>query len=198
MSDNGNQTQINGLLSPLLQKLRIKNAKPYFKGKVFLDVGCSLGEIIKHLPKDIDYTGIEGNSTYCENARKLHPDKNFINLYLDPVNVNKLQLKKPIDTVTMLAIVEHMDDPGGVLKGLRKYLADDGVIIISTPNKIGNSILNIGSKFGIFMNEMHEHKELFTKKRLFEIVAAAGYKVIAYHKFEFGLNHLLVIGKNED
>ena len=47
-----NNSQINGLLSPLLQKLRIKNAKRFFRGKSFLDICCSLGEIITHLPKD--------------------------------------------------------------------------------------------------------------------------------------------------
>ncbi|MCH7755802.1 GtrA family protein, partial [candidate division KSB1 bacterium] len=59
-----NNSQINGLLSPLLQKLRIKNAKRFFRGKSFLDIGCSLGEIIPHLPKDAEYVGIEGNEDY--------------------------------------------------------------------------------------------------------------------------------------
>jgi len=195
MSTKVNQSQINGLLSPILQKMRIINAKPYFSGNRFLDIGSSLGEIIKYLPLNSEYVGIEGNKIYYGNAKKLYPDKQFINLYLDRKNVKYLPVNGKFDTIIMLAILEHVDHPADILSSLKKFLSDKGVIIVSTPNKTGNAILNLGSKIGLFMNEMDEHRELFTKKRLFDMAQKSGYKVVHYHSFELGMNHLMVLSK---
>ena len=189
-----NQTPISGILSPFLQKNRFKNAKPYFKGKSFLDIGCSLGEIIPHLPKNSKYLGIEGNKTYLMNAKKRWPRHKFLNIYLEKNNVNRLNITERFDTIIALAVIEHMNEPKKILKGLKKYLKKNGIIIISTPTKFSEFILRFGSKFRIFSSsQIHKHKQHFTKKELKNLVKEAGYKIIHYHSFEFGLNHLIVI-----
>ena len=54
-------SQITGKLSPLLQKIRIKRAKRQFKGRNYIDIGCSEGELITYLPKNVKYIGIESD-----------------------------------------------------------------------------------------------------------------------------------------
>jgi len=185
-------TQINGLISPLLQIIRLSRALPFLKGKYILDVGCSNGEILKYLPVNIDYIGIEGNYNYCQRAKKNNPKFQFINLYLNENNVDKLPVSER-STIFMLAILEHLDDPISVLKGLKQYLQTHGRIIITTPSKYSRFILESGSNIKLFMREMDEHKHYFSKEDLFNISEQVQLKIKYYRKFEFGLNNLLVL-----
>ncbi len=186
------QSQINGLLSPLLQYIRIKKILPFIKGNRILDIGSSNGELLKYLPRDIDYIGIEGNAKYCKTAQLFNPNYKFINLYIDGENFINLNIPKR-DTIVMLAILEHLNKPVETLKNLKKFISKNGNIIITTPNKYSEKILKIGSNLKIFMSEMNEHKNHFSKKDLFDICRMAGTKVIHYSKFEFGFNHLIVL-----
>lgn len=188
------KSQIHGLLSPLLQYLRFKNAKPFFKGSSFLDVGSSLGESIRYLPKGVRYLGVEGNTEYYMNAKKLNPGFDFVNTYLDEEGFDKLP-KQKFDTIIALAVIEHMKKPKETLASLNSYLNKGGSIVITTPSDFAEHVLKIGSKFGLFMSEMDEHEDHMSKKKLFRIAREAGYDVKHYSRFEFGLNHLIVLTK---
>ncbi len=186
------QTQINGMLSPLLQNIRIKKALPFIRGNCILDVGCSAGEMLRYLPHDVDYIGIEGNATYFKNAQLLYPDHNFINLYIDGDNSANLDVPER-DTIIMLAILEHLNQPMETLRNLRSYLSQEGIIIITTPSNYARYVLQIGSRFRIFSSEMDEHKNHFSQSELISICRDAGSTIICYSRFEFGMNHLIVI-----
>ena len=185
-------SQINGLLSPMLQRMRFGAALPFLKGGSFLDIGCSQGEIIKHLPEGSEYTGIEGNKDYFQAARQQNPGKKFINLYLDEENAKHLDVGR-VDVIIALAVIEHMENPVDVLSAMRRYLKPGGRIIISTPSKKSELVLRFGSKLRIFTSEMHEHKKQFSKDELFDMVKRSGYRVELYKSFEIGMNHLIVI-----
>lgn len=192
MNHINNQTQINGILSSLLQKIRINKALPYIRSNRVLDVGCSIGEILRYLPNDIDYIGIEGNPTYFKNAQARNPNHTFINLYLDGHNSADLDIPER-DTIIMLAILEHLNQPIETLINLRRYLSKEGNIVITTPSNFGELFLKIGSKFRIFSSEIDEHKNHFSKKELISICKEAGAKIVYYSTFEFGMNHLIVL-----
>jgi len=190
------KTQINGILSPLLQRIRFRKAVPHIRGKGILDVGCSNGEILDHLPEGIDFIGIEGNPSYFEKARLDHPGQRFLNLYLDRDNSKGLDISGR-DTIVMLAVLEHLKDPVEILHNLGAYLADGGRIVITTPTNRAEIILKVGSRVRLFSSEMDEHEDHFSRKRLFEICRAAGYRIVHYSTFEMGLNHLIVLEPNQ-
>lgn len=192
-----NESQINGLFSLLIQEIRMKQILPFLKGNSsFLDIGSSLGEVIRYLPVKSYYVGIEGNHQFYFNAKKRYPNKNFINTYLTKENVNLLNINKKVDCIIALAVVEHMNNPVEIISALKRYLKKNGRIIITSPSKKARLILKIGSKIGLFMKEMDEHKNHFTKKELKNLVKSAGYNIEHYHSFEFGLNHFMVIRNN--
>lgn len=188
------QTQINGILSPLLQRIRINKALPHINGKKILDIGCSNGEMLKYLSQDIDYVGVEGSNSYFNKASETYPNHKFINLYIDGDNAASLDIGKQ-DTIIMLAVLEHMKFPAKILKNLKKYLAENGRIVITTPSNFSEYILKIGSKFRIFSSEMDEHENHFSKKNLMSICVSADLNILYYSRFEIGMNHLVVLEK---
>lgn len=188
------RTQINGILSPYLQKIRFKKAVPYIVGNRILDVGCSQGEILQYIPKEVDYIGVEGNPTCYDYAKTLNPNHKFLNLYIDGHSSSGLQIPER-DTVLMLAILEHLNKPLETLQNIKCYLRIGGRIIITTPASCARHILKIGSKLGIFFREIDEHKSYLSKKDLRHICTTAGMNVIHYSKFEFGTNQLVVLEK---
>ena len=187
-----NQKPLNGILSPLLQKIRIKKALPYITGKHILDVGSSEGEILRYLPHDVDYIGIEGNTACCKIAQKIYPQHNFINLYLNVYNCDNLNISER-DTILMLGILEHLAQPVEILKKLKKYLSGEGNIIITTPSNYTKWILKTGARFRMFSSDKHEHKNHFSEYELKRICENAGTSIIHYSRFEFRLNHLIVL-----
>lgn len=186
------QTQLNGFLSPLLQKIRIRKALPYIHGNRILDVGCSNGEIVEYLPDDIDYIGIEGDTGYLKDMQAIYPNHSFINVYLDGDNSADLDISKR-DTIIMLGILEHLNQPMETLRNLKRYLSKGGSIIITTPTNYAERILKIGSKFRMFSSKMDEHKNYFSKSELLSICRDAGASITHYSRFEFGMNHLIVL-----
>jgi 2-polyprenyl-3-methyl-5-hydroxy-6-metoxy-1,4-benzoquinol methylase len=188
------KTQINGILSPYLQHIRFKKALPYIVGNRIVDIGCSQGEVLKYLSKEVDYIGIEGNPIYFSLAKKINPQYTFINLYIDGDNSHNLNIQER-DTILMLAILEHLNKPLKTLTNLKTYLSQNGRIIITTPTNYSKYILKIGSKLKMFTSEVREHKNHFTKNELLYFCRNANLKIIHYSRFEFGMNQLLVLKK---
>src|SRR5690554_7939452 len=63
--------------------------------------------ILKFLPKDVDYTGIDLSEDYIINARKAHPHQRFI-----CANVAETLLldKELFDTVFLIGVQHHLTD----------------------------------------------------------------------------------------
>lgn len=49
-------------------------------------------------------------------------------------NVEIVNLARKFNTIIAGEIIEHLENPGMFLRNMRRHLADDGVLIISTPN----------------------------------------------------------------
>ena len=100
--------------------------------KRVLDVGCGAGELGRHLKEAgvKEVVGIELNEKAAEIASH----------YLDNVLVGNVEeTEMPFDEgyfdcIIYADILEHLVDPWTVLSKHKKFLADNGCIIISIPN----------------------------------------------------------------
>jgi SAM-dependent methyltransferase len=76
-------------------------------------------------------TGLDVDERTLAHARSRHPGPDFV-----VGDVRELPFADDsFDLVACFETIEHVPDPDGVLVELRRVLADDGLLLVSTPNK---------------------------------------------------------------
>lgn len=148
-----------------------------------LDVGCGAGTMGARL-KELTGAEVAGIEVFEEAARVAEER-------LDAVHRINLQatieLPYPdgyFDAMTFGDVLEHMQDPHGVLRQLRRWLADDGTIVISVPNLkhwsvIGELLVHDRFRYADkgLLDRTHVH--FFTLEELGEMLEACGFEAAA-------------------
>lgn len=183
-----------GLLSGWLQRRRMEKAIKFLEVNKVLDVGCGEGDLLRYFPKGIHYIGIDMDARNVFKAEELHPGVTFKWL-----NLNGFEgIDGFFDTIFMLAVVEHLDNPAKLVKVLARHLNPGGVIIITTPSSDSEWLLSLGSKLGIFNKEqIAQHEGLYSETELRAMAKCANLAMVHYSRFELGLNQLIVLRKGE-
>lgn len=101
--------------------------------KSFLDVGCGDGRFLKVMekqgvPRDKDY-GLELDEAVLEPLRQYG-----YQVACERVEDSTLVPDGSLDLVTMFHVIEHVNDPGPVIRKLARWMAPGGVLAIETPN----------------------------------------------------------------
>jgi O-antigen biosynthesis protein len=144
-----------------------------------LDLGCATGYFAKELKrKKCRVTGIDNNSDALKEAKKYC--EKIINCNLDDP-VNNLIPAEKFDYILLLDLIEHLPRFNRLLVLIKKYLARNGKIIITTPNiahlSIRLKLLNGNfdyTEFGILDNT---HVHFFTRKSLTACLESNGFKI---------------------
>lgn len=179
---------LDGVLSPYLRRQRLEAARPYIRGRV-LDFGCGTADICAFVGEG-RYVGVDIDGSILEVARRRYPSAGFYT----PAEYSKLPPGE-FDTVSALAVIEHLPDPAGFLGEMKSKLAPSGKIVLTTPNPMLDWAHGLGSRVGIFAKESHdEHQSLLDRAGIAAAAAAAGLKVLLYRRFLFGANQLAVLG----
>jgi 2-polyprenyl-3-methyl-5-hydroxy-6-metoxy-1,4-benzoquinol methylase len=101
-----------------------------FKGRV-LEVGCYVGVFLQSLKQEgWDVTGVELDTRAVEFARK-HFDLTILNKPLE--SLDTASSHDNFDVVTMLHLIEHLDDPASTLAVAFRVLTPGGILVIETP-----------------------------------------------------------------
>ncbi len=148
-------------------------------GSSVLDIGCASGYFAKELHrKKCKVTGIDMDREALHEARK-YCDKVILG-NLDLLD-KKLLPKQTFDYVLLLDVIEHLLHFNELLVALKPHLAQNGKLIISTPNIAHLSIrlkLLSGNfdytEYGILDNT---HVHFFTRNSLINILLSDGYKI---------------------
>jgi SAM-dependent methyltransferase len=164
-----------GRLSPWLAKQRIRVALPWLTGRV-LDFGCGSGALAEHIPSD-RYLGVDINPKALTVARRSHPAHRFA-----------ASSSGGFGTVAALAVVEHLEDPGGWMTEMMG-IADR--VVVTTPNPRLEMIHGAGAAVGLFSREAHdEHVSVMGRRGLGRLGV-----LVHYRRFLFGANQLAVFGQ---
>ena len=85
------------------------------------------------------------------------------------------------DLVVSMEVVEHVADPALFVAGLAAALANDGLLILSTPNRTPLSklaLITVGEGFGMVPKGTHDHDKFVTPDELGALAAQEGLEVI--------------------
>jgi 2-polyprenyl-3-methyl-5-hydroxy-6-metoxy-1,4-benzoquinol methylase len=148
-----------------------------------LDVGCGAGTLGAALKRE---TGAEvvGIEVFAEAADLAEHQLDAV-LRLDLQTLESLPYPDGhFDAMTFGDVLEHMHDPHGLLRTLRRYLADDGTVVCSIPNLKHWSVLYkliVEDRFTYadkgLLDRTHVH--FFTLEEIGEMLDSTGFEVTA-------------------
>ncbi|MGN6269347.1 MAG: bifunctional 2-polyprenyl-6-hydroxyphenol methylase/3-demethylubiquinol 3-O-methyltransferase UbiG [Sphingomonas sp.] len=149
-------------------------------GKTALDVGCGAGLLCEPLARlGGAVTGIDAAPENIAAART-HAVQSGLAIAYSAGELATLGEAR-FDLVTSLEVVEHVTDAAAFVQGLADALADEGLLILSTPNRTAQSrlaLIVLGEGTGRIPRGTHDWDKFLTPDELTALVEAAGLEVI--------------------
>ncbi len=183
----------HGLLSGWLIDARTRAAADCVTGASVLDAGCNIADLAAEIPPNVDYLGLELQPEVVALARRLYPDRQFEVCDLEgqwPASVTA----RRFDHVVLTAVVEHLHHPARVLARAAALLGPGGTVILTTPHPRGQRLHALGARLRLFSRDAdEEHERFFDRAALSRLAERAGLRLVAYRRFQLGLNQLAVL-----
>jgi 2-polyprenyl-6-hydroxyphenyl methylase/3-demethylubiquinone-9 3-methyltransferase len=148
-------------------------------GKRAADVGCGAGLLAEPLARlGADVTGVDAAPENIAAAR-LHAEGQGLGIDYRVGSVDALT--GPYDLITSLEVIEHVTDTRGFVWGLAAALAEDGLLILSTPNRTTTSrllMIVLGEGLGRIPRGTHDWQKFLTPEELCAVLRDAGLEVL--------------------
>jgi len=148
-------------------------------GKRAADVGCGAGLLAEPLRRlGAQVTGVDAAPKNIAAAR-LHAEGQGLEIDYRTGGVEALGDR--YDLVTSLEVIEHVADTQTFVRGLGDALADDGLLILSTPNRTAFSRLMmvvLAEGTGRIPRGTHDWEKFLTPAELSALLTAAGLDVL--------------------
>lgn len=101
-----------------------------------LDVGCGNGVISRHLGRmGFNVLGIDVSDKTIEKARSINPMPNV--QFMRKSAEELVASGEKYEAIICSEVLEHLDNPGALLRVLYQSLADNGKLIVTVPNGNG-------------------------------------------------------------
>ncbi len=168
---------------------QVSYAQKYCKLDATCDVGCGDGTFVYALTRAgyTDCFGLEPSKKYTETWEAL-------GIEVVPGTTKDLsavtQVKK-INTIAMMHVVEHIDNPRLVLDAAYECLGVGGALVIETPNARSYMLRRTRLQHDLVYPE---HINIFSLESLTALLADAGFRVVASGQRDFNDGNLSISG----
>jgi 2-polyprenyl-3-methyl-5-hydroxy-6-metoxy-1,4-benzoquinol methylase len=150
------------------------------RGRV-LEMGFGTGLITRMLLEaGVPIEVVEGSAELRKEALRRHPG---LEVHLSMFE--EFSPAEPFDAVLALHVLEHVDDPRGLLDLISGWLAPDGVIVVVTPNARSiHRMLGVAMGLQENLDDLSPRDHLVGHRRVYDLpglrdeLAAAGWDVV--------------------
>ena len=167
----------------VIHPLMIRSFAPFFRPGSLLELGSSKGDLTQRLLGHFDdVTCVEASGEAIEDARRKLGDRaQYVRSTFETVT-----LPHRYDNIVLTHVLEHLDDPVGVLRRINdEWLADGGRFFLVCPNANAPS-RQIAVKMGLISHNaavtpdeaQHGHRCTYSLDTLEREAVAAGLNVV--------------------
>jgi 2-polyprenyl-3-methyl-5-hydroxy-6-metoxy-1,4-benzoquinol methylase len=153
------------------------------RGGKLLDIGCNTGIFLDEASRFFDVEGLELSRWSSRKAGERHV------VYSRPLA--DLELSSDYDCVTMLGVIEHLDEPRVELERIARILRPGGLLVIYTGDVDATLARLLGKRWWWYQG-MHLH--YFSFRTLSMMLERTGFRVVrrATHTVDFQLFSLAI------
>jgi len=144
--------------------------KNSLKRKKIIEIGCGCGEYLSIMNQyGAKAYGIEYGANSVKKCKEIGLDVSRGFVKNDSYRIKNA----PFDAFFILSFLEHLPDPGLVLRGISNNLTDDAVGMVEVPN------FDMILKKNIFSEFMRDHLFYFSKDTLVTTLRTNGFEVLS-------------------
>ena len=190
-------------INPL--RLHYIDERAQLNGKRILDVGCGGGILSESMAKlGADVTAIDMGKAPLSVA-KLHAMESEVELNYQQITVEELAQQQPhsFDAVSCMEMLEHVPDPGSVIKACEALVKPGGSVFFSTINRNPKSYLFaiVGAEYLLKMlpRGTHDYAKFIKPSELDEWARVANLQLKSITGMTFNpLTNAYKLGKDVD
>lgn len=177
------------LVDRILQRWRIRKASPFIRrGDRLLDVGCFDTSLIDAVrPRIASAAGIDPLAEPVT--------RDGITIHRGAIPGTHPFGPGEFDAITMLAVLEHIQDTDGLARECFRLLSPRGRVIITVPSPGVDHILAVLRFFRLIHGMSLEEHHGYDIRQTPGLFARAGFRLHRRASFQLGLNHLFVFEK---
>jgi ubiquinone/menaquinone biosynthesis C-methylase UbiE len=181
------------ILEPILRQFRLARVIPHIPEKaVLLDIGCG--------PKAAFLRSV---------SPRLHQGVG-VDFKVQPFQAGNLQVSQlkfsgqlpfqdgSFDVVTMLAVLEHIEQEQAMLQEIYRVLVPGGKLVLTVPSVWAQPVLEfLAYRLKIVSEaEIRDHKRYYDRQRLHRVlVAEAGFQNFRHRYFQLWMNNFCTVSK---
>jgi 2-polyprenyl-3-methyl-5-hydroxy-6-metoxy-1,4-benzoquinol methylase len=134
-----------------LAEYKVRSCLEHKRGSALLDIACGDGMMTAMFAREFDrVVGVDANGEHLAKARARVPAAEFHESLIEDFDTGER-----FGTVTMLDLLEHVEDPVAVLRKAAGFLQPGGVLIVHVPNAYA-----INRRLAVLMGTLTECEEL--------------------------------------
>lgn len=186
---------LDGPMKPLhdINPARLAFVKQYIdlKGQTVMDLGCGAGIFSEALAESgAEVIGLDAANDVID-AAICHAKASKLNINYQVSPVENFE-HAPLDAITCMEMLEHVDSPLIVLQHCHRLIKPDGWLFLSTINRGVMSYLKaiIGAEYilKLLPKQTHDYQKFIKPSELTQIAKEAGFELVAlqgmdYHPF---------------